>query len=90
MTRWPRSVARSSQSTSPKRQRWSGSITPPAPPRDGSPFAESPETVTHVSFLARWVWLPIALAALFIVLGNRQSAPPPAKCVIDLSDYTSL
>jgi hypothetical protein len=46
--------------------------------------------VTHVSFLARWVWLPIALAALFIVLGNRQAAPPPTKCVIDLSDYTSL
>jgi hypothetical protein len=46
--------------------------------------------VTHVSFLARWVWLPIALAALFIVLGNRQAAPPPAKCQIDLSDYTSL
>ena len=90
MTRWPRNAARSSPSTSQRRQRWSGSITPRELPRDGSPFAESPETVTHVSFLARWVWLPIALAALFIVLGNRQAAPPPAKCQIDLSDYTSL
>jgi hypothetical protein len=92
VTRWPSNAARSNPSAFQKRRRWSGSITPPEPPRDGSPFAERPETLAHVNFLARWVWLPLMVTALLIIIGSQRPAPtqtlPP--CAIDLTDYTSL
>ena len=91
MTRWARSVARLNRSPSRTTHRWGGLTTPQERPRDGSPFAERPDTVTHVGFLARWVWLPLVATALLIIMGHQRSAastPAPPDCPAYVTDYS--